>query len=71
MIFSLRLHHLASLELAKSVLEIGERTLCFSDSGIVSPEYLGVISCLAEELGGLEDFALRLDTFVDVLDLLV
>lgn len=71
MITSLRLHHFARLQLPESVLEIGERTLSLSNGGIVPPQHLGVAGRLAEELGRLKDLALGLDTFVDVLDLLV
>ena len=71
MITALRLHHFTRLQLAESVLEIGEGTLCFANGSIVSPQNFGIVSCLAEELGRLEDLALCLDTFVYILDLLV
>ena len=71
MIIPLGLHHLASLELAKSVLEIGERTLCFTDGGLIAAEDVGIGGGLAKKLGGLEDLAFCLYPLVDVLDLLV
>ena len=65
------LHHLAGVQLAESVLEIGEGAFCLADLGVVSAEDIGVASRLAEELGGLEELALGLDALVDILDLLV
>lgn len=71
MISALRLHHFTGLQFTQGVLEIGERTLRVPDSGIVASEYIRVVGGLTNELGCLEDLALCLDTFVDILDLLV
>ena len=71
MIVTALLSHLARVQLAEGVLEIGERTLCLANLGVVLAEDIGVARRLADELGGLEELALGLDAFVDVLDLLV
>ena len=71
MITSLRLHHFARLQLPERVLEIGERPLGFSNGSIVASKHFGIVCRLAEELRRLKDLAFGLDTFVDVLDLLV
>ena len=65
------LHHLAGVQLAESVLEIGEGAFCLADLGVVSAEDIGVAGGLTEVLGGLEELALGLDALVDILDLLV
>ena len=67
----LLLGHLACVQLAESVLEIGEGAFGLADLDIVPAEDIGVAGGLADELGGLEELALGLDALVDVLDLLV
>ena len=71
MIVTALLSHLARVQLAEGVLEIGERSLGLTDLGIVPTQYIGVGGRLANELGGFEELALRLDALVNVLDLLV
>lgn len=62
---------LASLQLAKGVLKIGERAFRIPNRCIVPPQNVWVCRSLTKKLGCLENLALRLYAFVDILDLLV
>ena len=71
MIVTALLSHLARVQLAEGILEIGERTLGLANLSIVLAQNLRVTGRLADELGGFEELALRLDALVHILDLLV
>ena len=53
MIVTALLSHLARVQLAEGVLEIGERPFRFTDLGVVLAEDIGVVGGLTDELGGL------------------
>ena len=71
MIVSLGLHHFSGLQLTECVFEIGDGAFSVPDRRIVLPQHFCIIRGLSQELRGLEDFALCLDPFVDILYLLV